>query len=109
MDTATENEKLGRLKIISPPKYRLWQDDLKRGLDNNSTYFLMINGIGHKTVKSEKALGIDIKSNVNIWPYNHLVGVPANIEEVIDGLSDQEKSALFNLMKRRPIERQVII
>lgn len=109
IDAAKENEKLGRLKIISEPKYRLWRDDLTQGLDNNSTHFLMTNGIGHRAVKSDKALGIDIKSKQNIWPYNKHIGVPADLNEVLEGLSENEKSALFNLMKKQSIERQVIV
>lgn len=112
IDVAKENEKLRRLEIISGPKYRLWRDDLNHGLDNNSTHFLMTNGIGHRTVKTEKALGIDIKSKVNLWAYNRHIGVPAELNEVLEGLSDVEKSALFALMKKEKsnaVEREVII
>lgn len=112
VDVAEENQRLGRLEIISEPKYKLWRDDLTRALDNHSTHFLMTNGIGHRTVKSEKALGIDIKSDENLWPYNKNIGVPAELNEVLEGLSDEEKSALFALMKRKNserVEREVIL
>ena len=98
---ARNMEKLGRLQITGKPRYRLWKDDLMRGLDNSSGYFLAKQFIGHKTVKTENALGIDIKSSENIWPFNPDLGEPFDLEKAMEGLSEREQIALTALIKTR--------
>lgn len=106
-DIALENEKLGRVEILGPPRYRLWKDDINKGLDNNSNFYLMTNFVSHKKVETENALGIDIKSRVNIWGFNPIIGVPHPLAEAMEGLSDEEKTALLGLIKKEPIETAV--
>jgi hypothetical protein len=97
---AKELEQLGRLEIISAPRYRLWKDDINRGLDNNSDYFLMTQGIGHRAIKTNEPLTIDIKGKDNIWPYDPKIGTAYDLNEALKGLSEEEKSMIFNLWKR---------
>lgn len=107
---ALENEKLGRLVITGQPRYRLWNDDIMRGLDNNSGTRLYRNFIPYRNVQTEKALLIDIKSEENIWAYNPELGEPANLEQVLEGLSDAEQIKLTALIKnnqQRKVERAV--
>lgn len=99
VDQAKELEKLGRVEIIGEPRYRLWRDELNKGLDNNSTFFLMTQGIFHKTVKTEKPLTIDIKSKDNIWPFNPNIGTKYDLNEALEGLSQDEQSMIFALWK----------
>lgn len=97
---AKELESLGRLEIIGEPRYRLWKDDINRGLDNNSDYFLMTQGIGHRAVKTDKPLTIDIKGPDNIWKFSDRIGTPYDINEALDGLSDEEKDSLFSMINK---------
>lgn len=98
---AQHMQKMGRLEITGKPRYRLWKDDLMRGLDNSSGYFLAKQFIGHKTVKTENALGIDIKSQENIWGFTPDLGEPFDLEKAMQGLSEKEQIALTALIKTR--------
>lgn len=98
---ADELQKLGRVEIVGKPRYKLWRDDINRGLDNSSGYFLFTMNVGHKTVPTEKPLTIDIKSDVNIWPFSdRILGKPYSIAELLDGLSIEEQTAIISLLKR---------
>lgn len=104
---AKELEGLGRVKIIGGPRFKLWRDELNKGLDNSSDYFFMKNGIGHRAIKTTKPLCIDIKGDDNIWKFSPKIGQPFNIEEALDGLSQEEQSmivALWKKQKRTPVE-----
>lgn len=109
---ALEHEKLGRLVITGQPRYRLWNDDIMRALDNNSGFRLQMNFIPYRSVQTENALLIDIKSEENIWPFNPELGEPTNLEEVLEGLSEAEKikvTALIKKRQQRKIERAVCV
>lgn len=107
VEMAEEQEKLGRIKILGKPRYRLWKDDINRGLDNNSDFFFMKNGIGHRAIKTDKPLCIDIKGEDNIWKFSPKVGTPYDLEKALEGLSQEEQSRIVALWKRehnKPIE-----
>lgn len=104
VEQAQELEKLGRVKILGKPRYRLWRDEINKGLDNNSDFFFMKNGIGHRAIKTDKPLCIDIKGKDNIWPFSERVGVPYDIEKALEGLSEEEQSMVCALWKRRRTE-----
>ena len=103
---AKELKGLGRVEILGEPRYRLWKDDINRGLDNNSDYFLMTQGIGHRTVPTEQPLCIDIKGEDNIWKFNPKLGTVYDLNKALEGLSQEEQSMIFALWKKRfkPIE-----
>lgn len=105
-EQADELEKLGRVEKLSAPRYRLWKDDITCGLDNNSNYFLLTLGVGYKTVPTSEPLTIDIKSQVNIWAFNPTLGTKYDLNKALEGLSQEEQSAIFALAKRKrePIE-----
>jgi hypothetical protein len=73
---------------------RIWPDKRASGMDNSSTFFLAKHGVLEKKIKSDFPLGIDIKSAVNIWPFNYLVGVPIEFDECVKGLSEEEINAI---------------
>jgi hypothetical protein len=107
VEMAEEQEKLGRIKILGKPRYRLWKDDINRGLDNNSDFFFMKNGIGHRAIKTDKPLCIDIKGEDNIWKFSPKLGTPYDLEKALEGLSQEEQSRIVALWKRehnKPIE-----
>jgi hypothetical protein len=73
----------------------LWRDDLNKGLDNYSTAQLIKKGF--TDVRIKEPLAIDIKSDINIWPFNYLNGKQADFEEVVQGLSAEEVKAIKSL------------
>lgn len=74
----------------------LWHDRQTCGLDNQSTVKLASHKFGEKRVLGEVA--IDLKSGVNIWPYNHRMGEEHSFSKAISGLSLKEVTALKTLM-----------
>lgn len=101
VSVAKELEGLGRVEIIGEPRYRLWKDDINKGLDNNSDFFLMTQGVGHRTIATHKPLCIDIKGEDNIWKFNPELGTAYDLDKALEGLSNEEKSMIFNLWKRK--------
>lgn len=102
---AEELEKLGRLKISGKPRYKLWKDEINRGLDNSSNYFMLQMGVGSKTVATEKPLTIDIKGPDNIWPFSDKIGTVYDLNKALEGLSQDEQSAIFALWKRNKVNQ----
>lgn len=100
MESALELEKLGRVEITGKPRYKLWKDELMKGLDNSSTYMLHKNFIPHKKVETENALGIDIKSKENIWAFTPDLGQHHDLDEALIGLSEDEKISILALIKK---------
>jgi len=110
-DQAKELEGLGRVEITGQPRYKIWKDDIMKGLDNSSTFLFHKNLIGHKAVDTKEPLVIDIKSETNIWKFESEVGERYSLEKVMEGLSEDEKSALAILMKeshKKGIEKAVL-
>lgn len=101
IEQAKELEGLGRVVITGEPRYRLWKDEINKGLDNNSDFFLMTQGIQHKGVKTDKPLTLDIKGPDNIWKFSPDLGEPYMLGEALDGLSDEEQGAIISLWKRK--------
>ena len=100
-DQANEAVKLGRATIVSEARHKLWPDNINKGLDNGSNYFLLKMGIGYKTVETERPLTIDIKSKVNIWPFSESIGTKYDLNEALKGLSQEEQSKIFALWKSK--------
>lgn len=68
----------------------LWKNDINHGLDFSSDTLLNANGVIQKIYLSDKILALDLKSDVNIWPFE-------TYEEKdfdIDWLSEGEKDAI---------------
>lgn len=102
--SAMSMERGGQGQIISEATHKMWVDEQERGMDNASTFMLARRGMLGKIVPSEKAVAIDIKSQVNIWPYNGEAGSEADIMEVMEGLSQAEQNALFDLIRKQKVE-----
>ena len=97
---AEELEKLGRVKITGNPRCKLWKDEINKGMDNSSNYFLVTVGVGYKTVQTDKPLTIDIKGTDNIWPFSDKIGTAYDLNKALEGLSQEEQSAVFALFKK---------
>lgn len=99
----------GLVNIVSDEKYFLWPETINRALDNHSNYQLRMSGFTHKIIDMEKPMGIDIKSKENIWPFSPSVGKQYDMKKLMEGLSQEEQSAIASLIKRNQcIETQVI-
>lgn len=99
-EIAMDLERVGHAKIISGEKYKIWHDGQQKGLDNHSTFFMAHNGILEKKVQCGIPVGIDIKSRENIWAYNPTVGEPMDLKLCLEGLSNDEQSAIVGLIKK---------
>lgn len=79
----------------------LWHERQGRGLDGYSTLRLCTFGVMPKCYKSKRPVAIDIKSAVNIWGYRQvqMLGTPVALVEVLDGLSEDEKTAITCLLQ----------
>lgn len=98
-DDADAMERVSYCKIIGEESYKLWNDNISKGLDNNSMFFLATQGALEKRVQFDDPIAIDIKSHENIWPFNPEFGDPIDLEAALKGLSDQEKTAIRWLKK----------
>jgi hypothetical protein len=76
----------------------IWNQDQVHGLDNFSTFALARKGYLEKRFKSVEPVAIDVKSEVNIWPFRR-IGQPYDYAKAISGLSYREVCALKNLRK----------
>lgn len=77
--------------ILELSGYSLWKDNISQAMDNNSVFSLMRKGIFYKQVPPMDVPGvIDIKSNVNIWPFNHFLGKEYDIKNIYEKLSPKE-------------------
>jgi hypothetical protein len=74
----------------------IWDNRLERGLDNYSSFYLSKRGYLEKRYKSLEPVAIDLKSDVNIWPFKKN-GSEYPIEKVLEGLSDEEITAIKRL------------
>jgi len=88
-------DRIGQAEIISEEKTtpKLWGDDLNQGLDYSSDCLLNANGVIQKIYPSDKILALDLKSGVNIWPFEHYT----KKEFTIDWLSKEEEDAIRRL------------
>lgn len=77
----------------------LWHYRLEKGLDHNALHVANRSGWFHKQVDPGNKVGlIDIKSEVNIWPYEHFKLVPdIDFNIVLESLTKDEQECLLSL------------
>lgn len=80
-------------------EFKIWPDDYSKGLDNASVRRLAINGgFFYQQLKPGPVpLVVDIKSEENIWKFNHLTGVEYDVNRILEKLSAEEVSAIKDL------------
>lgn len=88
----------GRVEITGQETYKLWNDNINRGLDNNSTFFLAMAGVMEKKIHCPAPYVIDVKSKENIWPFNAQLGKPYPLEKALAGLSRDEIDLINELI-----------
>ncbi|HYF69090.1 MAG TPA: hypothetical protein VD884_13195 [Ohtaekwangia sp.] len=74
--------------------FTLWHDAKNRGLDNSSSINMAVNRISQRGIRSEQPLSVALKSDVNLWSYNVIKGVKYPIESALNGLSEEEVTAI---------------
>jgi hypothetical protein len=82
--------------LLSHGMYQLWNDRINHGLDNQSTFFLAKRGFLEKRISSPEPVAIDLKSSVNIWPFQK-IGIEYPTEKALEGLSEEEVRAIKSL------------
>lgn len=81
----------------------LWVDKLNMGLDNASTVALAKKGFGERRISTAEPVVIDLKSEVNIWPFEKK-GIEYPLEEALKGLSEEEVNAIKCLTTANRLE-----
>jgi hypothetical protein len=82
-------------KALEAMEAKLWKDNLSKGLDNRSLIELYKKGFKYWQIPPiDYPLVIDIKSPVNIWPFNYMTGVSYDIDILFSHLSEQEVNAI---------------
>lgn len=85
-------------KVLDAMCWRLWNDNLNRGLDNDSVRSIESKGFKFYRVPAGNAPGvIDVKSDQNIWKFNYFLGEPYNIDCILPLLSKCEVNKLNSL------------
>jgi hypothetical protein len=79
--------------------WNIWPDTQSKGLDNASVFKLATKGgFFYQQLKPGSVpLVVDLKSEVNIWPFNHLLGVAYDVEKILERLSNEEVEAIKEL------------
>jgi hypothetical protein len=82
-------------KALEKVNYTLWPEKQSRGMDNRSVMRMHKEEIKYWTIPAaEFPCVIDIKSQVNIWPFNYLLGVEYDINEIFSRISAEEVNAI---------------
>jgi hypothetical protein len=84
--------------MLQTMDFKIWPDHLNMGLDNSSISKLAKHGFFYRQAQpSETPLVMELKSDVNIWPFNHLEGELYDVNLILDKLSAEEVSAIKEL------------
>lgn len=77
-------------------EWKIWPDEKSKGLDNASVFNMArVGGFFYQQLRpGQVPLVVDIKSEVNIWPFNHLTGVEYDPNRILERLSEKEVSVI---------------
>lgn len=81
----------------------IWPDKYSNGLDNRSTFHIARKGILEKRYFAEEPVAIDLKSAVNIWPFQSR-GIEYPLDKALSGLSEEEITAVKCLVAKNKSE-----
>lgn len=78
--------------------FKIWPDEYNKGLDNASVRKLAMGGFWYQQVKKrEIPMVFDIKSEENIWKFDHLAGVEFDVNRLLEKLSEEEVGVIREL------------
>lgn len=81
-------------EVLQKMDWSLYNDRLNNGLDNNSEIKLAMNGFKTYRYANDEPMAIDLKSDENIWPFNHMMGNEYPFEKALSGLSEDEINSI---------------
>lgn len=82
-------------EVLEKMRWKLWADNKHRGLDNNSVFAMIKKGVMYTQVPPMDVPGvIDIKSDVNLWPFRYDLGVEYDIVNLYDKVSEKERKMI---------------
>lgn len=85
-------------KMLENMGWQIWDNNLQRGLDNNSTLRMETKGYNfHKIPPMDIPGVIDVKSDENLWKFNYFLGVEYDINLLFEKLSVGEVNKIMNL------------
>lgn len=85
-------------KVLEAMNWKIWDDGLSRGLDNNSVRNIQLKGFKFYKVPPMQEPGvIDIKSDENLWKFNYFLGAEYSIQHILPLLSESEQIILSDL------------
>lgn len=95
---------LNFVTITGNSVFKMWDDDLEKGLDNNSELKLLFNGFTPVGISTDRPLITDIKSSQNVWSFqslkNHKMFFPSSVYEATSFFSMEEKKLLVNIFAK---------
>lgn len=101
LTTSSSTYGAGRMisrKVLDAMDWKLWDDGLNRGLDNNSVRNIAAKGFKFYKVPPMQEPGvIDVKSDENLWKFNYFLGAEYSIQHILPLLSDAEQNKLNEL------------
>lgn len=89
--------KEGLVEPVGKPFIKLWDDDLMRGLDNNSEAKFAAVKIFPLIIRTNRPLAFDIKTDQNIWPYKEMSGEKYSFLQMIEKLPLKEQRLIKQL------------
>lgn len=82
-------------RLLEAMNWKLWNDNISKGMDNNSVLSLQRKGFSYTKVKPiDFPCVIDVKSEENIWKFNYFLGQPYDSSEILKRLSPEEVKML---------------
>lgn len=89
-------------KMVSGPKFNLFNDDQTKSLDFVSEMNFVFNGYDPVEVVTENPLFTDVKTNVNIWKFTHYAnaGKSVSVSEATAHWSVEEREYLIQLQQQ---------
>lgn len=86
-------------KVIEACNYKLWTDDRNRSLDMDSNATIMKAGFA-TTESHTSAHIVGLKSEVNIWGYDHLAqrGMNIGLEAALLGVPEPSRQSIMKLL-----------
>lgn len=86
-------------KMLEDMNWNLWDNNLQRGLDNNSTLRCSTKGYQFHKVEPMDVPGvIDVKSQENLWKFNYFLGQEYDINLLFDKLSESEVNKILSFV-----------
>lgn len=105
---AISKEGIKKAALRKDGKYRLWKSYLNKGLDNDSAFRLAFAGVLEKRVRTEPIV-IDIKSAVNLHGFEKIEGIDYPLEKALQGLSENEITAIRCLTTKNRSESLISV